>query len=170
MSKDCPKQKYALGGHSQGGNVTYHAIPRIPKDILPRIVAVTMFGSPACREQVADRCNSYCYKGDFACDGPKGGAFGEGGVNGLKLPSGKGPGGKRLERKGPGLMGMPEMSINTVGIQEGRLDDACPLIMDVRGHVPKVSGMPHEAYSADGYYIYAAACYVVNQFKKLSST
>jgi alpha-beta hydrolase superfamily lysophospholipase len=64
MAKACPNQKYVLGGHSQGGVVTVRAIPSIPKELLPRILAVTMFGSPNCPALVKDRCRSYCNKGD----------------------------------------------------------------------------------------------------------
>jgi predicted esterase len=65
QSKACPNQKFALGGHSQGGMVTVQVIPQIPKDILAKVVAVAMFGSPPCPAAVAGRCNSYCNKGDF---------------------------------------------------------------------------------------------------------
>ena len=65
-AKACPGIKFALGGHSQGGAVCTAAIPQIPKSYLPSIVAVTMFGSPPCRDvpQVAGRCKSFCNKGD----------------------------------------------------------------------------------------------------------
>jgi surfactin synthase thioesterase subunit len=65
QSKACPSQKFVLGGHSQGGMVTVQVIPKIPKDILSKVVAVTMFGSPPCPTEVKDRCNSYCNQGDF---------------------------------------------------------------------------------------------------------
>jgi hypothetical protein len=65
QSKACPKLKFALGGHSQGGMVTVSVIPKIPKDILEKVVAVAMFGSPLCPKEVEGRCNSYCNKGDF---------------------------------------------------------------------------------------------------------
>jgi surfactin synthase thioesterase subunit len=65
QSTACPNQKFALGGHSQGGMVTVQVIPKIPKDILAKVVAVAMFGSPKCPDIVADRCNSYCNQGDF---------------------------------------------------------------------------------------------------------
>jgi hypothetical protein len=63
----CPKQKFIIGGHSQGGMVTVSALRGLAKDpaILEKIIAVTMFGSPACPAQVKDRCQSYCHKGDF---------------------------------------------------------------------------------------------------------
>jgi alpha-beta hydrolase superfamily lysophospholipase len=63
----CPNQKFALGGHSQGGAVVTAGLPNVPAEILPRIVAVTMFGSPPCSDvtkQVGDRCKSFCNKGD----------------------------------------------------------------------------------------------------------
>jgi hypothetical protein len=65
QSTACPKQKFVIGGHSQGGMVTTSVIPQIPKDILAKIIAVTMFGSPPCPAAVQDRCHSYCNKGDF---------------------------------------------------------------------------------------------------------
>jgi hypothetical protein len=142
MSKQCPKQRYVLGGHSQGGNVTYHAVPRMASDVLSRIIAVTMFGSPICQPQVANRCNSYCYKGDFACDGPNGGAFGSGGTKdaaaGMK-------GGKGTD--------VPKGSSGpSLAVERANLDDGCPATnVDPRGYVPKVSGMPHMAYNTDGY-------------------
>jgi hypothetical protein len=141
MIKQCPKQKYVLGGHSQGGNLTFHAIPRMTPDTLSRIIAVTMFGSPACPSQVADRCNSYCYKGDFACDGANGGAFGSGGTKGVQAGL-KGMGGSGAK----GLGGSPETMMRTV------LQDGCPATnIETRGYTPKGSGMPHMLYNSDGY-------------------
>jgi hypothetical protein len=68
-SKACQSQKYVLGGHSQGGMVTVGAIAKLakelPKEAMDRIIAVTMFGSPKCPQAVANRCKSYCHKGDF---------------------------------------------------------------------------------------------------------
>jgi hypothetical protein len=73
-SKGCPNQRYVLGGHSQGGMVTVSAIAKLakelPKEAMNRIIAVTMFGSPKCPEVVADRCKSYCHKGDFVSLAP----------------------------------------------------------------------------------------------------
>jgi alpha-beta hydrolase superfamily lysophospholipase len=62
-ARACPNQKFALGGHSQGGFVTTGAVPKLPADVLKRIVAVTMFGAPPCPAQVRDRCISYCQDG-----------------------------------------------------------------------------------------------------------
>lgn len=59
-SKACPDQKYVLTGLSQGGVVTVRAIKQMPKELLPRILAVTLFMSPNCPAVVQDRCKSYC--------------------------------------------------------------------------------------------------------------
>jgi len=73
-SAACPKQKYVLGGHSQGGMVTVGAFKvledptKVPKEAFDRIVAVTMFGSPPCPASVKAKCMSYCHKGDFVSD------------------------------------------------------------------------------------------------------
>jgi alpha-beta hydrolase superfamily lysophospholipase len=60
----CPQQKYALGGHSQGGFAVVDAVPKMSAAMLQRVVAITMFGSPACPAAVKDRCISYCNAGD----------------------------------------------------------------------------------------------------------
>src|ERR1700710_1199933 len=41
QSAKCPQQKFALGGHSQGGAVVTAGIPSIPKNLLSKVVAVT---------------------------------------------------------------------------------------------------------------------------------
>jgi hypothetical protein len=135
-STQCPQQIYVLGGHSQGGNVTYHAVPRIPAAVLAKVIAVTMFGSPVCQPQVADRCNSYCYKGDFACDGPTGGAFGNGGTKDVAA-------GRRGGAKGSGGA--------SIMVKREPLQDGCAANVEVRGYVPKASGQAHLAYNRDGY-------------------
>jgi hypothetical protein len=66
-ARECPQQKFAIGGHSQGGFVTTSAIAKLPQDILVRVIAVTMFGAPACPSQVRGRCISYCQSGDTVC-------------------------------------------------------------------------------------------------------
>jgi hypothetical protein len=62
--KACPKTLYALGGHSQGGFAVVNAAPKMTKEVLDKIVAVTMFGSPACPAALLNRCISYCATGD----------------------------------------------------------------------------------------------------------
>jgi alpha-beta hydrolase superfamily lysophospholipase len=60
MSKACPQQQYVLTGLSQGGVVTARALNQMPKELLDRILAVTMFMSPKCPAVVKDKCKSYC--------------------------------------------------------------------------------------------------------------
>ena len=55
-----PQKKFALGGHSQGGFVTIQTIDALPASVLSRVVAVTMFGAPACPAKVSGKCISYC--------------------------------------------------------------------------------------------------------------
>jgi hypothetical protein len=137
--------------------VTFHAIPRMSKEVLGRIVGVTMFGSPKCPGEVEGRCNSYCYKGDFACDGPKGGAFGSGGTEGIA----KGVEGARSSGGGGGG--------SAIVVGRGTMEDTCAEVgkLAVTGVVPRVKGMPHMVYSSDGVYVKAAACYIKSQFEKL---
>jgi hypothetical protein len=65
--KECPQQRYALGGHSQGGFAVVDAVPKMSKEMLDKVVAITMFGSPDCPKAVKDRCISYCNAGDPVC-------------------------------------------------------------------------------------------------------
>jgi pimeloyl-ACP methyl ester carboxylesterase len=65
QAKACPTQKFALGGHSQGSGVAAATIPKIPKDILARVVAVTMIGGRPCESLgLGARCQSYCHFND----------------------------------------------------------------------------------------------------------
>lgn len=131
------------------------------KEVLGKIVAVTMFGSPKCPKEVEGRCNSYCYKGDFACDGPTGVAFGSGGTEGVA----KGlDGAKGVPPKGGS--GPATITRNVMGLGT---DDACAEVekLAVTGVVLKVKGIPHLVYSSDGVYVRAAACYIKSEFEKL---
>ena len=47
-----------------------------------------------------------------------------------------------------------------------RADCATTENVEVRGHQAAKGGNAHLAYNTDGYYVWAAACYVVSQFKK----
>jgi hypothetical protein len=77
-AKQCPQQKYALGGHSQGGFAVDIAVKpgkpnSLPRELLPRVIAITMFGGKPCAAPVKDRCISYCnsndgVSGSFAVD------------------------------------------------------------------------------------------------------
>jgi pimeloyl-ACP methyl ester carboxylesterase len=44
-SKECPTQKFALVGYSQGGMVVSSAFPKIPADIRPKVVAMVLYGA-----------------------------------------------------------------------------------------------------------------------------
>jgi len=45
QAKECPKQKFALVGYSQGGMVVSAAAPKIPKDLHEKVVAVVLYGA-----------------------------------------------------------------------------------------------------------------------------
>jgi pimeloyl-ACP methyl ester carboxylesterase len=64
MAKSCPQQKYVIGGHSQGGVVTTSAVAKLNPDLLSRVLAVTMVGSPPCPASVKEKCKAYCNAGD----------------------------------------------------------------------------------------------------------
>lgn len=49
QSKDCPNEKFALVGYSQGAAVMHAAAKNISADIQSKIVALVMFGDPAMR-------------------------------------------------------------------------------------------------------------------------
>lgn len=46
QSKACPKQKFALIGYSQGGDVVYDSTEKIDKSLYDSIVALVLFVSP----------------------------------------------------------------------------------------------------------------------------
>jgi hypothetical protein len=46
QSKACPKQKFALIGYSQGGDVMHSAAAKLDASLYPSIVALVMFGDP----------------------------------------------------------------------------------------------------------------------------
>ena len=48
--------------------MTVSTIPKIPKEVQNRIIAVTMVGSPNCPDSVKQKCRSYCNKGDGVRD------------------------------------------------------------------------------------------------------
>lgn len=56
----CPNKKFALRGNSHRGFVTIQTINDLPANVLSKVVAVAMFGSPACPAEVSGRCISYC--------------------------------------------------------------------------------------------------------------
>jgi len=44
-SKECPSQKFALVGYSQGGMVVSSAFPKIPTELRPKVVAMVLYGA-----------------------------------------------------------------------------------------------------------------------------
>jgi cutinase len=81
QSAACPNQKFALAGYSQGAIVIHAAATRIPRNVLPKVLAVVLFGdptktSPKGVEKVPDalyqRLQENCSKGDHTCDTSKG--------------------------------------------------------------------------------------------------
>jgi alpha-beta hydrolase superfamily lysophospholipase len=43
--KECPKQKFALVGYSQGGMVVSAAMPKIPSTLREKVVAMVLYGA-----------------------------------------------------------------------------------------------------------------------------
>lgn len=174
QSAACPNQKFALGGHSQGGAVVTAAVPHIPKELVAKIVAVTMFGSPPCSDipQVGGRCKSFCNKGDTICDSK--GAMGNGGprVKCASVPS------VRTElaymdlwanATEAGFAGVESVERRQLG--KGKAAGGAGATNgcgeDEKGHSAggKTGMAAHMAYNQDGYYTAAASCYIAKQFK-----
>jgi hypothetical protein len=163
--KACPNTVYALGGHSQGGFAVVNAAPKMSKEVLAKVIAVTMFGSPACPAQLRSRCISYCASGDSVCASRPPSTPGKGrfvvedmsldqlndmlsSTNNLQRRQGKfgkgGAGGAGgAGGSGPGDCSA-KLSMKTSGLGKG-------------GHM---------GYNADGTYVKAAACYIKQQYDK----
>jgi hypothetical protein len=112
-----------------------------------------MVGSPPCPAQVAGRCKSYCNAGDNICEGSGKSKGGAGGA----------PGGAPRPPKGKGE------DAPAPRLRRDLMAPAAECVADVqeRGHQPAYKGEgAHLAYNKDGYYIKAAACYVLEQWKK----
>jgi alpha-beta hydrolase superfamily lysophospholipase len=43
--KECPKQKFALVGYSQGGMIVSAAVAKIPLNLREKVVAMVLYGS-----------------------------------------------------------------------------------------------------------------------------
>jgi Cutinase len=83
QSAACPQQLFALVGYSQGADVMHGAGEKIPAALMPRIVAVVLFGDPGNRgpnvpsplggitpvfpKALADKLKENCEKGDPVC-------------------------------------------------------------------------------------------------------
>jgi alpha-beta hydrolase superfamily lysophospholipase len=75
-AKECPKQKFALVGYSQGGMVVSSAAPKIPADIREKVVAIVLYGSgtgagggkrntPAPSADIKQKIMANCAPGDM---------------------------------------------------------------------------------------------------------
>jgi cutinase len=45
QAKECPGEKFVLGGYSQGGMVVQGALSSIPADLKDKIVAIVLYGA-----------------------------------------------------------------------------------------------------------------------------
>jgi hypothetical protein len=185
--KACPNTKIVLGGHSQGGGVTAGTIPKLSKEALEKVIAVTMFGSPPCPAAVQGRCKSYCNSGDNICEGGGKGKGGKGGKGGAPAgKSGASPGGA-APKSAPPADHMMRFDIDLMEeLQRGGSADCAgqhsPEKVEDRGHhATGSSESPHLLYNkgksfvfkrilsyleVDGYYVRAATCYIMQAWKK----
>ncbi|KAF2434171.1 alpha/beta-hydrolase [Tothia fuscella] len=170
MAKACPNQKYVLGGHSQGAVVTTSVASKIPKDLLPRVIAVTMFGAPPCPEVVKGMCRSYCNKGDDICDGSAN-------AKSLGKCSGKAPGVRRwfdvrneteeaihAEASTLWLSNLAE-PMSPAAIEQAQ-EECSGAATPEKGHV--TSGYA-KSYNRDAFYTKAAACYIFKRLKGVAA-
>jgi pimeloyl-ACP methyl ester carboxylesterase len=68
QSKDCPDEKFALAGYSQGGVVVIMAAAKLPADITKKVLAVVLYGAgngTAIKGELKDRTIANCAPGDF---------------------------------------------------------------------------------------------------------
>jgi len=151
VSTRCPDTLFALGGHSQGGVVTVRTIPKIPANILSKIVAVTMVGSPSCPAAVAGKCKSFCNSGDTICEGTGSGMTGR--CNTAKRST------------MAAALANADVYDETWALTARALGRAptCGAEPAEKGH--KAKGSAHMAYNADGFYVEAAACYILAKYK-----
>lgn len=169
MSTKCPNTKFALGGHSQGGVVTVRTITQIPPEILSKIVAVAMVGSPQCPANVKAKCKSFCNTGDSICTGDGGSAAAG------RCGTGNGKTTRRslvVPFEGLEIAGSPVEDDEATKLFKRevwkRAAPECAKIDSEAEHghaVPGVTGTAsHMAYNSDGFYVRAAACYVAKKF------
>jgi len=70
QAKDCPDEKFALAGYSQGGRVVTQAIAKLSPDLAQKVIAVLLYGAgngTAVQGPLKDRVLANCAPGDFAC-------------------------------------------------------------------------------------------------------
>jgi len=75
QSKECPDEKFALVGYSQGGMVVESSLAGIPAELQSKVVAVVTYGAgdgSGINASFKSKTLSNCAPGDFAC--PKSGS------------------------------------------------------------------------------------------------
>jgi len=77
QSKECPDEKFALVGYSQGGMVVQSSLSRIPPELQSKVVAVALYGAgngSSVAASFKDKTIANCAPGDFACPSSGSGA------------------------------------------------------------------------------------------------
>ncbi|KAF1809511.1 alpha/beta-hydrolase [Eremomyces bilateralis CBS 781.70] len=155
QAERCPEQKFALGGHSQGGVVLVRAIPQIPAAVQQRVIAITMVGSPNCPTSVKGKCKSYCNEGDSICSASGTGSSGRCNTRRNALVD--------LFQSDPEYVdGVLDLR-STSDLEARAAPDCSQPEPAEKGHRAS-GGSAHLAYSADGFYTRAAACYILRAF------
>jgi len=70
QAKECPDEKFALAGYSQGGRVVTLAAAKLSEDLAPKVLAVVLYGAgngTAIKGPLKDRTLANCAPGDPAC-------------------------------------------------------------------------------------------------------
>jgi pimeloyl-ACP methyl ester carboxylesterase len=65
--KDCPNEKFALAGYSQGGRVVTMATAKLPPELAQKVLAVVLYGAgngTAIQGLLKDRTLANCAPGD----------------------------------------------------------------------------------------------------------
>ncbi|KAF2670610.1 alpha/beta-hydrolase [Microthyrium microscopicum] len=77
QSAACPNQKFALIGYSLGAAVIHAAGAKLPKELIPKVLAVVLYGDPMMvsssgigklPDELDNRLLENCSKGDSTCD------------------------------------------------------------------------------------------------------
>ena len=121
--------------------MTIQTIDALPANILNRVVAVTMFGAPACPAKVQGKCISYC---QAVCD--------------LNLSHAN-----AKIRQGDTICAnnrKRDIEAQNEGLERRQLDCARLLALPTSG----LGTGGHLGYNADGTYVRAAACYIQSKF------
>ncbi|KAF2435156.1 alpha/beta-hydrolase [Tothia fuscella] len=172
----CPQQKYALGGHSQGGFAVVDAVPKMNAAMLSKVVAITMFGSPACPGAVKGKCISFCNQGDTVCSSRPGGAPPgvSGGGGGAPAAAAEGAAAPKMPKmpkmpKGGapkdmgGMPGMSSQEHKRSMMAVAALPDCATALTWTTANKGKGG---HMTYNSDGLYVREAACYIKAMYSR----